>query len=146
ADDGVTAGCQGAADAAGSAACVEDAGAAREHGVDEAGLAVDVLAVAGHGAEALDVPGGVVGVGLDDLLPAAAGVGHGVLLRGPSHRPTHASDAAPPKVHPYPDPTPSVPIADRSPSPVPIPYRAPPPDGLTRSPHRTVGTRQSVPQ
>ena len=46
-----------AADASGPASCVEDSGLAGDHGVDEACLAVEVVAVGGHGAKPFDVPG-----------------------------------------------------------------------------------------
>jgi len=56
ADDVVADACEVAAESAGSAAGVEDAGVARGDGVDEACFAVEVVAVGGHGAKSFDVP------------------------------------------------------------------------------------------
>ena len=55
----------------GAAPGVEDAGASRHHGVDEAGFAGQVVTGGDHGAEPFHVPTRVSGVLAGDLDPAA---------------------------------------------------------------------------
>ena len=59
-----------AADTAGAAPGVEDPSTAARHGVDEAGLAAEIVAFRGHRPEPFDVPRRMTGVLLHETQPA----------------------------------------------------------------------------